>query len=295
MPLEPLSAMIQQAQRHNYAVGYFESWNLESLEGVIDAAEMTCSPIIIGFNGEFLTRPGRLAEERLEWYAELGRAAADSTSVPCALIFNECSRDDRTRQAVLLGFNIVSISDPDAECSDYVKRVAALSEFAHAHGASVEIEVGELPSGASGQVEGSGALTDPELAAKIVDATGADLLAVSVGNVHVMVDGRRGLDFDRLAAIREKVSRPLVLHGGSGIPNSEVHRAVSLGVAKINYGTYLKRRYLTAVHDRLESRRSDPHRLLGHGGAEDVLVAGRLAVRDAVLERIESLGCCGKA
>ena len=295
MPLEPLSDMMQHARRNEYAVGYFESWNLESLEGVVDAAEKTRSPIIIGFNGEFLSCPGRLTEERLEWYAGLGRAAADSTSVPCALIFNECSRDDWTRQAVSLGFNIVSISDPEAGRSDYVKRVAALSEFAHAHGASVEIEIGVLPSGASGHVDGSGALTDPELAGKIVDATGADLLAVSVGNVHVMVEGRQRLDFDRLAAIQEKVSVPLVLHGGSGIPDSEVDRAVSLGVAKINYGTYLKQCYLTAVRDRLESGCVDPHGLLGYGGDEDVLVAGRLAVRDAVLERIGLLGCCGKA
>jgi len=295
MPLEPLSDMMQHAQRHKYAVGYFESWNLESLEGVIDAAEKTRSPIIIGFNGEFLSRPGRLAEERLQWYARLGRAAADSASAPCALIFNECSRDDWTRQAVSLGFNIVSISDPEADRTEYVKRVAALTEFAHDNGASVEIEIGELPSGASGHVDGSGTLTDPELAGKIVDATGADLLAVSVGNVHVMMEGRQGLDFDRLAAIREKVSVPLVLHGGSGIPDSEVRRAVSLGVAKVNYGTYLKQRYVTAVRKRLESGCADPHRLLGYGGPEDVLVAGRLAVREAVIERIGFLGCCGKA
>ena len=295
MPLEPLADMIQHARQHEYAVGYFESWNLESLEGVIDAAEETGSPIIIGFNGEFLTRPGRLTQERLEWYARLGKAAAESTSVPCALIFNECSRDDRTRQAVLLGFNIISISDPEAERSDYVKRVGALTEYAHAHGAGVEIEIGELPSGASGHVDDSGFLTDPGLAGKIVDATGVDLLAVSVGNAHIVVKGRRGLDFDHLAAIQERVSVPLVLHGGSGIPDSELSRAVSLGVVKVNYGTYLKQRYLKAMRDRLESACVDPHRMLGYGGDEDVLVAARQAVRDAVLERIGFLGCCGKA
>ena len=81
-----------------YAVGYFESWNLESLRGVIDAAEAAKSPVIIGFNGEFLTAPSRLAVERIRWgTARLGRAAAEGAGVPCGLIFNECPLDAARR------------------------------------------------------------------------------------------------------------------------------------------------------------------------------------------------------
>jgi len=103
MPLTPIRELIRDARENHYALGYFESWNLESLQGVLDCAEETRSPIILGFNGEFLSRPGRKVPERLRCYAELGRAAASYASVPCGLIFNECPRDDWIREAIIAG------------------------------------------------------------------------------------------------------------------------------------------------------------------------------------------------
>jgi fructose/tagatose bisphosphate aldolase len=85
------------------------------------------------------------------------------------------------------------------------------------------------------------------------------------------------------------------LHGGTGIATDSLREAIALGVAKVNYGTYLKQAYLQAVRAALGRDCADPHRLLGMGGAEDILVVGRLAVRDAVLKRIGVLGCCGRA
>jgi fructose/tagatose bisphosphate aldolase len=133
------------------------------------------------------------------------------------------------------------------------------------------------------------------MAAEFVAATGVDLLAVSVGNVHVKVDGTKDLDLGRLEQIHRRLSIPLVLHGGTGIAAQSLRQAITLGVAKVNYGTYLKRRYLSAVREVLGRDLRDPHQVLGLGRADDALVAGRLAVRDAVLERIGLLGCCGRA
>ena len=147
----------------------------------------------------------------------------------------------------------------------------------------------------SGNVKGGGQLTDPALAQRFVQETGVDLLAVSVGNVHIRTSGEQDLDLDRLAAIRDRVQVPLVLHGGTGITAGSLKEAIRLGVAKVNYGTYLKRSYLQTVRAALAQEPSNPHELLGLGGPWDVMVAGRLAVRDAVLERIEALGCCGRA
>jgi ketose-bisphosphate aldolase len=296
MPLKPVLELLNDAMVGGYAVGYFESWNLESLQGVIDAAEVTRSPIIIGFNGEFLSHAGRLTQERITWYAALGRAAAESASVPCALIFNECAQDDWIRRAVDEGFSQVMLDDPTAPRSEIVKRLKELTEYAHAHDVAVEAEYGHLPSGAAGVIEDADSgMTDPDAAARFVHETGIDILGVSVGNVHILLDGERGLDLDRLAAISAQVDVPLDLHGGTGIGAADLQKAISLGVAKVCYGTYVKQHYLTAVREALTSRESNPHLLLGFGGNEDVMVAGRLAVRDAVLQRIESLGCCGKA
>lgn len=296
MPLQPIVPMMQRAANRGYAVGYFESWNLESLQGVVDAAEATRSPVIIGFNGDFLSR-SRLAQEHLAWYAGLGLAAARSSTVPCGLIFNECPRDDWVRQAIAAGFNLVMLADPEAPPAEMIERVAALAQLAHARGVAIEGEVGELPMGVAqtGHSSHKGQLTDPDAAAAFVEKTGVDLLSVSVGNIHIQLRRKRALDLNRLEKIRRRVSVPLVLHGGTGITPLSLREAVGLGVTKVNFGTYLKRHYLSAIRRALDNAVPDPHRMLGIGGPEDVMTAGRLAVKAAVLERIDQLGCIGRA
>ncbi len=293
MPLESIARLTRDCQAGGYAIGYFESWNLESLQGVLAAAEQSQSPVIIGFNGEFLSRPDRDAAERLALHGALGAAAASSASVPCGFIFNECSQDDWVRRAVTAGFNLVMPVPAEGESEDqYTARVRRFANFAHSQGVAVEAELGSLPFGSA---EAGGEATDPQRAAAFVAATHVDLLAVSVGNVHVLLAGRRALDLDGIAAIHRAVSIPLVLHGGTGIDDESLRQAITLGVAKVNYGTVLKQRYLEAVRRALGSADPNPHHLLGYGGAADVMVAGRCAVRDAVLEKMSVLGCCGKA
>ncbi len=295
MPLESAPTLMTAARRGGYALGYFESWNLESLQGVLDAAEAARAPVIIGFNGDFLSRPGRRLDERLALYAGLGLAAARSARVPCALMFNECPDDAWVHTALDVGFNLVMPVGAQTPHDGYVRRIRSVVERAHARQAAVEAELGLLPCGASGRVEGQAQLTDPARAGQFVRDTGIDLLAVSVGNIHIRVAGEQTLDLEHLAALHAQVSIPLVLHGGSGITEDSLREAIPLGVAKVNFGTYLKQAYLAAVRGALALDRINPHELLGVGGREDALVAGRAAVRDAVLERITTLGCCGRA
>ena len=293
MSLRPIAELLSHARRHRYALGYFESWNFESLQGVLDAAEATGSPLIIGFNGEFLSSPQRKLPERLQCYAAMGKAAAEAATVPCGFIFNECPNDEWVRTAVLAGFNLVMPADPDACYEDYTRRVAGITIFAHQHGVAVEAELGHLPFGYA--ASNHDYLTDPELAARFVQSTGIDLLAVSVGNVHVMQKGEQDLDLGLISRIAQRTDTPLVLHGGTGISRESLREAIRLGVNKVNYGTYLKRNYLRAVRGAVALDEENPHELLGMGGDHDIMIAGRMAVRDAVLERIETLGCCGKA
>ena len=290
MPLEQISRLMQAAQKREYAVGYFESWNLESLQGVIDAAEQTRSPIIIGFNGEFLCQRAGATKQELSVYSAMGIAAGALAKVPCGFIFNECSDDAWVECAITAGFNLVMPADPGASLEDYTKRVARITTMAHARGVAVEAEIDELPCGGH-----SGAASDPEVAANFVKTTGVDLLAVSVGNEHIKLQGRAPLDLERLQAIRQRVDIPLVLHGGSGIEDDSLKEAIRLGIRKVNYGTYMKQRYLSAIRAGLSNGEHNPHALLGDGSETDTMVVGRRVVRDAVLERIELLGCCGKA
>ena len=165
----------------------------------------------------------------------------------------------------------------------------------HPRGVAVEAELGVLPNGSREHAGATSSLTDPDQAAAFVRETGIDVLAVSAGNVHVMLDGQRDLNLPHLAAIRQKVDVPLALHGGSGIAADSLAEAIAMGVAKVNFGTYLKQRYLAASARALATADANPHHILGDGGDADILLVGRRAVRDAVLERIGSLGCCGKA
>jgi len=292
MPMQPISQMMQKAMHQGYAIGYFESWNLESLNGVIDAAEQTRSPIIIGFNGEFFAEPDRVAQERLSWYGALGRIAAESASVPVGFIFNECPDDGWVRRAVTAGFNLVMPVPAHGESdADYTVRTKAIVDYAHANNVAVEGELGTLPFG--GQEGGS--TTDPRQAAEFAAATGLDLLAISVGNIHVLLHGAKALDLGKVAALREAVDVPFVLHGGTGIDRASIEAAIALGVTKVNYGTYMKQHYLDVMRAALDTSETNPHKLLGMGGPEDVMLKGRQAVCDAVLERIDWLGCVGKA
>ena len=286
MSLQSIERLMKEARRGRYAVGYFESWSLDSLQGVIDAVEQTRSPTILGFNGQFLSQRAGASEHDLLAYAAMGRAVAAEARVPCGFIFNECANDTWVERAITAGFNLVMPADENAELADYLQRVKRLTALAHEHGVAVEAAIEE---------DDQNAATYAEHAAKFVAATGVDLLAVSVGNEEIKLEGRAPLDLARLDALRRRIDIPFVLHGGSGIEDRSLREAIGLGVGKVNYGTYMKQAYLREMRRALASSDPNPHALLGDGGDTDLLVIGRRVVRDAVLERIGLLGCAGKA
>jgi fructose/tagatose bisphosphate aldolase len=228
--------------------------------------------------------------DELSVYGAVGKAMAARAAVPCGFIFNECSKEAWLEQAITAGFNLIMPADAGGASGDYTSRVKRLTALAHSRGVSVEAEV-EDSKGESGHEEA----TDPNEAAEFVQATGVDLLAVQVGNEEIKLRGRAPLDLDRLEAIHRRLAIPLVLHGGTGIEDESLKAAIRLGVRKVNFGTYMKQKYLDALRGALSSSEPNPHALLGGGSESDVLVVGRTVIRDAVLERIELLGCCGRA
>jgi fructose/tagatose bisphosphate aldolase len=277
---------MQRARQHDYAVGYFESWSLESLQGVIDAAEARRAPVIIGFNGEWLAEREGASSQELRLYAAMGRAAAVEAKVPVGFIFNECPNDDWIEQAIKAGFNLVMPADAVAPLDEYTRRVKRLTGLAHSQQVAVEADF---------EGDDLDTIAYAEGAAKFVAETGVDLLAVSVGNEEIKLQGRAPLDLDRLEAVGRRIDIPMVLHGGTGIDDDSIKAAIHLGVRKINYGTYMKQKYLQVIRNALAISEPNPHALLGDGSRTDLMVIGRQVVRDSVLERIELLGCCGQA
>src|SRR5579872_2985091 len=210
MALASLSALLAEAEKEGYAVPYTESWNLESLEAVIDAAEDTQAPIIAGFNGGFLRHSSRKTEENLAFYAGF-RKALESAKVPVAFLLNESDDMQQIREAIALGFNAVMPESEGLSVEEYHELVKAVVKIAKPQGVWVEAQIGLLPAGNANH-NGHGILTDPDLAAKFVAETGIDGLAISIGNIHILTEGKAKVNFDVIRRVREKVSVPLAVH-----------------------------------------------------------------------------------
>jgi fructose-bisphosphate aldolase class II len=290
MPIASLHDILGNACRDSYGVPYCESWNLESAQAVVDAAERLKSPAIVGFNGGFLQHPDRHHRERLAWYAGI-RLALESASVPVALLLNESTNFDQMHEAIQLGFNAVMPDNEGLSLHEYRCLVKEVVAMAHARGVWVEAQIGSLPAGHDLD-HSNGEMTDPGTAAAFVKETRVDALGVSVGNVHIMTRGKASPDLDALQRIREVVKVPLVVHGGTSLTPTSLRKMVELGVVKINFGTILKQAYLEAVRERLRSYGTplNPHRYLGMGGDKDIMTAGREAVQCKVEELMEICG-----
>ncbi len=286
-----MSQLLTDAVRRGCAVCYCESWNLESLQAVIQAAAELQSPVIVGFNGGFLKHPSRAQPENLAYYAGM-RLAVQESEVPAAFLLNETDSLSQIERAIELGFNAVMVESPGLEMDEYRQLVKKVVALAHPKDVSVEAQVGHLPNGSDRL---NGQITDPALARAFVKETGIDALGVSVGNVHVLTRGKATIDIAALRRIRTEVKIPLVIHGGTGFPPEHAEVAISLGVAKFNFGTILKQVYLAAIREKLAAYQEpmSPHEFLGMGGAQDILVAGRDAVKLKVKELMQAYGFAG--
>jgi fructose-bisphosphate aldolase class II len=294
MPLVSLGQMLEDARRGGYAVCYCESWNLESLQAVLEAAEEVESAIIVGFNGGFLSHPSRPKPENLAFYAGMGLAVREA-AVPVAFLLNETDSLSQIARGLDLGFNAVMVESAHLELDPYRQLVKEVVALAHARNVFVEGQVGHLPDGGD-DPNGDGLITDPAMARAFVEETGIDALSVSIGNVHVLTKGKAFVNLVALRRIQAQIRIPLVVHGGTGFPPEYASEVIRLGVAKFNFGTVLKQTYLAAIRSKLTGYHEpmNPHVFLGVGGEQDIMAAGREAVKLKVKELIRVYGFAGK-
>ena len=285
------------AENGGYAVGYFESWNLESLQAVIEAAEELRSPVIVGFSGMHIPDARRSVDERLEIYAAMGLAACKTSSVATAMIFNECPHTEWLEKAVALGFNIVMFADETLTTQQLWRRVRETVVMAGGR-AAVEGEINALPGVAEGLSTKPAALslTGPDEAARFVEQTGVDSLAVSLGQAHLHGRDKLELDLDRLAAIRGRVGVPLVLHGATSVDDGSIQAGIRIGLRKINVGSALRRAFFAGVKSKIAQVGEDynPYEVLGSGRGDDLMLAGKLAMKSVVKEKLLLFGSAAK-
>ena len=280
--------MMTKALAGKYAVGQFNINNLEWTKAILLTAQELQSPVILGVSegaGKYMTGFKTVAAMVKAMDEELG------ITVPVALHLDHGSYEGCLK-CVEAGFSSIMFDGSHYPIEENVAKTKELVKIVAEHNMSLEAEVGSI-GGEEDGVVGMGECADPEECKRVADL-GINFLAAGIGNIHGMYPAIwPGLSFETLAAIKEKVGdMPLVLHGGTGIPDDMIKKAISLGVAKINVNTECQlsfqeatRKYIEEGKD-LQGKGFDPRKLLNPGFE---------AIKAKVKEKMELFGSVGKA
>jgi ketose-bisphosphate aldolase len=257
------------------AAAAFNFIGLDDFKGIVCAAERQRVPVILQVSQSTAAHLG------LDYASALARVAASKASIPMCLHLDHATSIDLVAEAISCGFTSVMYDGSSLPFEENLNITARVVKMAHAAGVSVEAELGRV-GGKEDDIDVSAddqVLVDPLQARDFVLATGIDVLAPAVGTVHGLYKGTPNIRFDLIAAVDELVEVPLVLHGGSDVPEVLLRRAIQAGIRKINVGTDLQVAYASALRRMLLSETGTPNMRRVHAAAMD-------AVCDVACEKI---------
>lgn len=280
--------MLEKAKAGKYAVGHFNTNNLEWTKAILLTAEEQHSPVIVGvsegagkYMGGYKTIVGMIN----------GMLEELKITVPVALHLDHGSYEG-AKQCIAAGFSSVMFDGSHYPIAENIEKTKELVETCNKLGLSLEAEVGAI-GGEEDGVIGGGEVADPD-ECKIIADLGVTMLAAGIGNIHGKYPANwKGLNFDVLAKIQEKTgTMPLVLHGGSGIPEEMVKKAITLGVSKVNVNTECQIAFAEATRKYIEEGKD----LVGKGfDPRKLLAPGYEAIKETVRSKMELFGSIGKA
>ena len=274
-----LNDVLRDAKAKKYGVGLFNTTDTDMLQAVIEAAEETKSPVVIG-TAEVLLPYGEL-----KLIAPSIIEAAKRASVPVVVHFDHGTTFPRCMEALKLGFSSIMF---DGSAGDYDVNVASTAEIVkicHNFGASVEGEIGHVGMGLAGDNEAADGYTKVEEALDFYNKTGVDALAVAIGTAHGPYKSKPKLDLQRLSDIANAVDVPLVLHGGSGLSDDDFRNAIANGISKVNIFTDLLFAGARAMKAGMDQNL-------------DYLTIRNMRVEEIkkdVMKKMSLFGCCGHA
>ena len=282
MELVTTKEILAKAQAGKYAVGAFNVENMEMVMAVISAAEEMNAPVIMQ------TTPSTVKYAGLDYFLANARVAASRASVPVVMHLDHGSSFELASEAFRTGYTSIMIDGSHSSFEDNIKISKAVVDMCKPSGIAVEAELGKVGGKEDDLDGGDGGFTDPQEAKIFVEETGVNSLAVAIGTAHGMYKGEPKLDLDRLSEIKEVVSVPLVLHGGSGIPDSKVQESIERGICKVNYATELRIAFTNGVKKFIEEHKDaiDPKKY-NKAGMEEV--------KKFVKAKIRICGCENKA
>ena len=270
--------MTQDAYKNHYAIGAFNTTNLKWTRCILKGAQDTNTPVII--------QVSMGAAKYMGGYKLVMDLVADTMesmniTVPVVMHLDH-GNYEAAKECIEVGYSSVMFDGHDLPFAENLEKTKEIVKLAHAKGISVEAEVGSI-GGEEDGIIGEGELADVE-EAKTLAATGIDILAAGIGNIHGKYpENWTGLHFDRLQEISEAVKMPLVLHGGSGIPKDQIVKAVELGISKVNVNTENQVAFANATRAYIESGADQ----IGKGyDPRKLLAPGKKAIVDVVTSRI---------
>lgn len=243
-----LKNILKMAESKDMAIAAFNVTSLEGVLAVIEAAEDEDTPVILQF--------ANAAHSKYISLEDIGRVMvtfADKSKVPVCVHLDHGNNFDEIKRALDLGFTSIMYDGSELSLKQNIANTKYAKILADEYGASIEAELGSM--GTEGENENIlGAYTDPEVARVFVNETGIDALAASFGTVHGIYKSRPNLDFDIISGIRKLSGIPVVMHGGSGISDSDFKKCIDCGVRKINYYTYAAKYAGDAIRDMVKDK-----------------------------------------
>lgn len=284
MPLVPMTHFLPRAKREKFAVGQFNLNNLEFAQAITEAGVEENAPLIFGVS------EGAMRYMGLNYVVAIARTAAEQSGLPIALHLDHGSSFEVVMKCIQAGFSSVMFDGSHYPFEENVRLTKEVVRAAHAVGVSVEGELGTI-GGVEDDVNvnsSEAALAKPEEAIRFYEETKVDALAIAVGTAHGLYKGEPRIRFDIIEEVSRHIDVPIVLHGGSGVPDEAIQRAIALGVGKINVNTENQVACTATVRNLLEENETmiDPRKYWG---------PAREAIKEVVIRKIRLFGSSDKA
>jgi len=257
---------------------------MEVVQAIVAAAEEARSPVILQAS------QGAIKYAGLDYIVSMVKAAAAKATVPMALHLDHGTDFNTIVACIRAGFTSVMFDGSKYEKEENIARTKEIVKIAHAVGVSVEGEIGKI-GGVEDDIsvdEREAMLTPVPDAIEFYEATGVDALAMSFGTAHGPYKLPPKLDLDRIAAVHQKTGAPLVMHGGSGVPDQDVRKGIEAGIRKVNIDTEMRQAFLAEVRRQLAERPDelDPRK---------IFAPAREVLKEHIKEKMRLFGCAGKA
>jgi ketose-bisphosphate aldolase len=283
MEKQTLKEMFKKAEMGGYAVPAFNYSELWDVLAIIEAAEEEEAPVM------FCSIPKVIKAISPEICGAIGLAAMKKATTNAIHHLDHSTEVSLCKAAVDFGYPSVMIDGSLLPLEDNIKAVKEVVEYSHARGVHVEGEIGKIKGrGYEPSSNGDDFLVNVEEAVRLVKETGVDSLAVGIGTAHGFYEGTPVLNFKRLEEINKAIDIPLVLHGGTGIPEADVRRAIKLGINKVNVGTQIRFTFTSAVQEELNKSGPNIHTV-------DLMEIAKAKVKEAVKIWIRVCMANGKA